>query len=490
MVELSSRRAQISGKHSELGASEFRAILVLALLLLGCGGLAFYFEMPIAAAVLALPGTVLATVALLMSPILCIAVLIFVQQNDVLIAVTGMPFLNKALALLAATAVLLNFGGWTNLRATLAAGVPVFAALAGLVLVSGLSVLHAEDANLAVSETVRLFNLSVLVAIVAFGIKDIRAASLVVIALIASTLAAAAVTMFDFASGQLIFSKYYSPDLTTATWEGEARSRGASLESVPMSATMMLSGTIIALTMSVRGDRWRAMFALAALVGAAAILTTLTRSATLTMGISTLIVLWWARREQYFGRLLAAIAIGTCFVVAFAPAANWTKLVAAASTADKTVERRLGYQIIGIDLVAKQPFLGVGAGNFPVHYAKHEYAFVPGRAEEPRPLHNIYLQFAAELGVSGALLFVAMLGAAVYSANAAAWWAQDVRLRAVSEAVLLSLIAMALQFFFLSSNAVPHFWISVGLAVAVLRLLLDERRASSETKADAIDPLT
>lgn len=476
MVELSSRPSQTSGELPGLSLGDLRALQVFALLLSGCGGLAIYFGMPTVAALLLLPVAAFAGIALLMAPILCIAILIFVQQNDVLIAVTGMPFLNKALALLAATSVLLNCGGWTNLRATLAAGAPVFAALAGLVLVSALSVLHAQDANLAAAETVRLFNLSVLVAIVAFGVKDIRGAYLVVIALIMSMLAAAAVTLFDFASGQLVFSKYYSTDLIAATWEGEARSRGASLESVPMSATMMVSGTLFALVMAVRGDRRRPIFALAALVGAAAILTTLTRSATLTIVLSTLIVLWWARRERYFARLLAAMAIGACLVVAFAPSANWTKLVAATSAEDKTVERRLGYQIIGIDLVAKQPLLGVGAGNFPVHYANHEYAFVPGRAEEPRPLHNIYLQFAAELGVGGALLFVAMLGAAFYSANAAAW-ARDGRLRAMSEAVLLSLIAMALQFLYLSSNAVPHFWISVGLAIAVLRLRLDEHRA-------------
>lgn len=458
----------------EIGHRALRVLRVICLPLLLCGVVAFYVNVPLAATFFFLPSILLVAIYLLKQPVLCLILLIFLQQNDIFLAVLGVNSLNKALALFTAAAVMLSYQNWAQLKPALTAGIPLFSAMAGLVTVSALSSLHAQETGLAVSETFRLFNMTILATIVAFGVRDLRDVGIVIHAIIISMLVAASVTLIDFVRGEFLFDDYYSTDLGVATWGGEIRSRGTSLESVPMATTMMLSGLVYTFVLAVRAERFRGFYALATLIGAAAILATLTRSATLTLGLIAVVMLWRVRKEHYFRRMLGAMAVSVCLIVSLAPASNWSKFTAITSTSDKTVERRLGYQIIGLSLFAKHPFVGVGAGNYLSHYTSTKYSFFPGRSEESRPLHNIYLQMAVELGFAGAVLFVMVLAVSFIAARIASS-ASDHRARIFSEAVLLSLSALALQFLFLSSTAVPHFWISAGLSVAMLRIHLLER---------------
>ncbi len=57
-----------------------------------------------------------------------------------------------------------------------------------------------------------------------------------------------------------------------------------------------------------------------------------------------------------------------------------------------------------LEMAARQPLAGVGAGNFPVEFPRHE------RLTTPKPhAHNDALQVLAELGVPGLLLFLGLL---------------------------------------------------------------------------------
>jgi O-antigen ligase len=68
-------------------------------------------------------------------------------------------------------------------------------------------------------------------------------------------------------------------------------------------------------------------------------------------------------------------------------------------------------------VLAEHPLLGVGPGNYKVHYMDPDYRWMPGRGVVPRQLHNMYLEVATETGVVGFVLFAGMLFLALRSLN-------------------------------------------------------------------------
>lgn len=74
------------------------------------------------------------------------------------------------------------------------------------------------------------------------------------------------------------------------------------------------------------------------------------------------------------------------------------------------VLERVAHWQAGLDMVAAQPLLGVGAGNYAAVYEKF---MVPGWLEPLGHAHNIYINLAAETGVPGLLLYLTILAVAL-----------------------------------------------------------------------------
>jgi O-antigen ligase len=73
---------------------------------------------------------------------------------------------------------------------------------------------------------------------------------------------------------------------------------------------------------------------------------------------------------------------------------------------DTSVELRLGAQRVALEMFLDSPFVGVGAGNYPVLYQEYSQRLgVTAVASEFHP-HNLYLQVAAETGSVGLLTFL------------------------------------------------------------------------------------
>ncbi len=451
------------------GALRMRWILLIGVAMAVGLGVALTSDLGPWAGLMVLPAVLAIGLALMGNVAACLALLLFFQHNDILLALVGLPILNKILAGVALFAVALNLTRG-EFRETLRAGrVPLICWL-GLFLTFGISGFFALDGVRAFATTERLLSMGILTLLFAFGVKNLKDVSLVIYTFLASMVLSAGVTIFDYFRGEPLFSPELRGDDSIARWDGTVRSTGTTLESVPMSATLLLGGVMLAAILALRAPKWRALFTALALLGVAAILLSFTRSATLTIGLGGLFLLWRYRRSAIFGRLLTGAAI--CGVVAMiaAPPSVWTKFTALGDTSnDTTVQRRVSYQVIGSELLAENPILGVGAGNYIVHYASDRFRFVPGRSEEPRPLHNVYLQIAAETGVIGFVFFVTLLaGTARILFDLAASARRGVSL--YGEALLFSFLAMAVQFIFLSSTSVLYFWVVIGLAIALKRI--------------------
>jgi O-antigen ligase len=73
---------------------------------------------------------------------------------------------------------------------------------------------------------------------------------------------------------------------------------------------------------------------------------------------------------------------------------------------DTSVELRLGAQRVALEMFLDNPFIGVGAGNYPPLYPAYSQQLgVTAVASEFYP-HNLYLQVLAETGALGLLVFL------------------------------------------------------------------------------------
>jgi O-antigen ligase len=136
--------------------------------------------------------------------------------------------------------------------------------------------------------------------------------------------------------------------------------------------------------------------------------------------------------------------------------------------------------------IGEHPYLGIGYGSFrhvsngllldtPGVDLTH-YTLRPTGAEA----HNLYLGTAAELGFPGLLLYLGIMGSTALSLRRTATRAFRVGeyfLGRVANALILSLLGWAIASTFISTETTRAFWIVVGLALALPKLLPEESRA-------------
>lgn len=97
---------------------------------------------------------------------------------------------------------------------------------------------------------------------------------------------------------------------------------------------------------------------------------------------------------------------------------------------DELATGRLTGARAGFDRLRERPLFGYGIGR----------ALVPDKAGEERPVHNLWLRWALDVGVLPPLLFLGMVGAILRRGRAALGRAADGRGRAEAVALLLLLV--------------------------------------------------
>ncbi len=419
-------------------------------------------------------------------PVLATATLLFFEQNDALILwIGGFPIQEVLVILVLSLSVARMTVG--EAHEIFRAGFPVFLFLAGLLAIFYYTGLLAVDTELAHKETNRLITKLALVAVLCVSVRSRGDLGIVIYTLIFSTAVSAGLTIFEYFRGEPLFDIPIHKG-QIATWDGVFRPSGASKEVPSMSASMMLAGVTIAAILLIRSGRSRLFFATVVLLGLTAIIMTVTRSAIMTCGVILVVMLFYYRKDPAFPWLVRVTAVMVVLIALTLPSNVVSKFTAISNVAeDSTVARRLGYQIVGFDLVRQNPLFGVGVGNYVVHYSLDVYRFAPGRGEEVRALHNNYLQYAAEIGIVGFSAFLGLLlatGSALLSAIRRA----SGTVRDYSEAVLFAYFGILLQLFFLSSKFLFSFWVIVGLAIVVRRIALrDFAPECSNTPKDLPD---
>ena len=177
------------------------------------------------------------------------------------------------------------------------------------------------------------------------------------------------------------------------------------------------------------------------------------------------LLLYRGRRAQVvvFLALLTSVA-----AVFFSVTPNaWERI----SEFDATGSGRSGLWKVAWRITEDHPVTGVGLGNFVEQAPK--YTTQPGKlevvrniAERPHVTHNVYLQFLAETGFVGLVLFLGLL----LTCMRAAWRAGnlfdskgDPEMAALSRACLIAIIAFASASVFISDGNDIRFWLLLAL---------------------------
>jgi O-antigen ligase len=221
---------------------------------------------------------------------------------------------------------------------------------------------------------------------------------------------------------------------------------------------------------------------------AATVLLTYSRGGAVVLGLGCLVcAVRWHVRGLHVGVL--AVALGG--MIAMLPNSVWDRLGTVlrpfqdthevGQVIDTSVEMRLGAQRVALEIFLDNPFVGVGAGNYPPLYqAYSERLGVTAVASEFYP-HNLYLQVLAETGAVGLVtLLPAVFGPLLALEQA--------RRRPVSRALaapewndLAFGTEVALGCYLLSSTMLHgsyprYLWMLLALAVAARRIATFPRR--------------
>jgi len=211
-------------------------------------------------------------------------------------------------------------------------------------------------------------------------------------------------------------------------------------------------------------------------VGVLALIVTYSRGAWLVFGLSLLFLLplmttrrlglsqgGWVRKTVILVGVFAALAVPLYGNV-------YTRL-----TEDDrgSAQSRLPMMQVAFRIIEDNPWFGVGLGNY--ERVMNDYDQGPERIHRhfPWPVHNIYLNITAEIGLLGGFCFV-LAGLLAVWQGVRAMRTADPFLRAAAIGLMIGLVGFLLvgmkELGPLGSGSYRWFWLAAGLLVATRRL--------------------
>jgi O-antigen ligase len=198
----------------------------------------------------------------------------------------------------------------------------------------------------------------------------------------------------------------------------------------------------------------------------------------LLAALSTIVVALVVVRRARFGVVaLAAVALAVAGLWFASSPGAWHRVT---SYQDQGSGRQDLWRVAR-QISADHPIVGVGLGNFQVQAPRYtqrpgELRYAHFVAETPNVAHNTFLQLSAETGIVGLVLFLTV----VISCLRAAWRAGrsfdasgDSGFAALSQAIVVAIIAFMVAAFFLSMGTDPRWWVVLAMGPVLAHLARD-----------------
>ena len=240
-------------------------------------------------------------------------------------------------------------------------------------------------------------------------------------------------------------------------------------------AAMLVVGMVLAAAVALSERRLLLRWAAAGAIGACmlGIVLTVSRGGLVALAAALIVavVLSGRWRIPTAALVLAAALVTIGYFTTYAPPAAQERVVETQGGSGREDLWEVAWR-----MVQDRPLLGVGAGNYPI--SAIDYLLRPGVIvrdefiiDTPKAPHNVYLSVAAELGIIGLAMFLAILGFAVASMlKAARLFEQqgDEQMEIYARALAVAFVGLLTADFFLSEAFGKQLWLLVGLGPALL----------------------
>ena len=270
---------------------------------------------------------------------------------------------------------------------------------------------------------------------------------------------------------------------------GEHAGRLMGLSSVnpnTFASYLLAAGLVAAYFLLADRRLWMKGLLLAAvLVMGAGIALSLSRAVALVAAVCAALVLFRLRRETSPWQTAIVLAIVALCLVPIVPVQYYERVHSLVDSpeADQSLQSRLSFNRVGLQLFAENPLLGVGPGNFAEQFTSQEFRYMADTFGFWKLIHNVYLSVACELGIVGLVLFAAVIWQAFadlrFVARSAPGGRRDFLTRA-AEALGLALFSFVLNAFFLPAEHDKYLWVLVATCAAVAEM---RRRQGAGTAA-------
>lgn len=152
------------------------------------------------------------------------------------------------------------------------------------------------------------------------------------------------------------------------------------------------------------------------------------------------------------------------------------RLASAFSASDTSSSMRLGIWESTISMIIEHPLLGIGWGSFWMVYPAYDF-FIQNDAVKIVHAHNMYLNFAAEIGLVGCFAFLGVLGGHLSMALSNTRLRQSNFLNGLTLGCALSMIGVAINgltdYVLFNIELSMLFWVVCAFVVIICRRNLD-----------------
>ncbi|MFQ5427439.1 MAG: O-antigen ligase family protein [Thermodesulfobacteriota bacterium] len=332
------------------------------------------------------------------------------------------------------------------------------------------SVVNATAKDLWFGQLLRRINLFLMMILIINMIQDKEIFKKAVYVLfIGGLLITAAAGIFELTTGVPVLSLVGMDAVPWVLETGEVRISGTS-SNPDFHAAFMILPTGLALTLAYlsKTKLQRTFYVLAILIFLVNIFGTGSRGGLIgflfTLGVFFLLskIRWkWAIG---FGAVFAMILTAATLSVVLpkTPFGRYT-----GETGTKTLEYRVGWLKMGIDMIADNPILGHGTGHFLEDYSRYRVAGVPRKPELPE---NSFMQSWIENGIFSFLIYLSLYLLSAKNFCYVFRSSEDIYMRSIGISFLA--ILAGLGFFAMTSNVLETeaYWIIFAFSVVILNV--------------------
>ena len=192
-----------------------------------------------------------------------------------------------------------------------------------------------------------------------------------------------------------------------------------------------------------------------------------TRGAWLDLAIVLPLILAYRlrSRKKILAAIMAFVIAGGIFLTVSPQTFNRLQTIATVNSEQSVTERFLMWRS-AINAIADNPLMGVGLGNYEAQY-RENYILDEAKERSQGHAHNVYLQFWAETGLPGLILFCALFGyILVWSWRRAGNFYGLIIFSATLDFMLYGLT----DYTFSSFSAMRVYWLMFGACVVGIKL--------------------